>query len=307
MKVLAVRRDVEGRHLGKRSRPGVLVGQRLERHGHPDHRPDQRPPDAGGADDDVGLDLALVGDDRPDSAVVGSDAGDGVVRQEPGAALGGPTRLGLGHPDGLRQAIGRDVVRADDRVTVDERPQPGGLVRVDDPALDAPRFGEPRSPMQFAQSVLGQGQLEAADLVEAPLAVELERARLLDRVPGELGHGLGAIGLEHEPGRVRGRAAGREQRPLLDDDDVGPAAHDELVGQRTADDAGTDDRDVRARRQGSDSSRDGNGAGDRAIADPAGSGSEGALDHGIQAVHFASFSATHLSPASSALIPWLVM
>ena len=71
--VLAVGRDRERRHLGQRRRLRVLVGERLERHGHPDHRPDQRPPDAGGADDDVGLDLALVGDDRPDPAVVGAD------------------------------------------------------------------------------------------------------------------------------------------------------------------------------------------------------------------------------------------
>ena len=55
------------------------------------------------------------------------------------------------------------------------------------------------------------------------------------------------------------------------------------------------------------SSRDRNGAGDRAIADPLGSDSGALPDHGIQADHLASFSATHLSPASSALIPWLVM
>ena len=105
-----------------------------------------------------------------------------------------------------------------------------------------------------------------------------------------------------------GRAARGEQRPLLDDDDVRPAAQDELVGQRTADDPGTDDRDARTRRQPWDSSMDVNGVGDRRDRRPLASSASGAApDHGIQADHLASFSATHLSPASSALIPWLVM
>ena len=36
----------------------------------------------GGADDDVGRDLAAVRDDRPDPAVVGADAGHGVLAEE---------------------------------------------------------------------------------------------------------------------------------------------------------------------------------------------------------------------------------
>ena len=226
------------------------MGERLQWNGHPDHRPDERPPDPGRAHDDVRLDLALIGHDRADPAVVGADPGHGVAAEEPGAALGRAAGLRFGHADGLGEPVGRDVVGAEDGVAVDERPQAGGLVRVDHPALDAPRLGEPLPTMELAEPVLGQRELEAADLVEAPLPVELERARLLDRVPRELGHGLGTVGLEHEPGRMRRRAAGREQRPLLDDDDVRPAAQHELVGQGTADDPGTDDRDAGSRAKG---------------------------------------------------------
>ena len=171
--------------------------------------------------------------------------------------------------------------------------------------VDAPGLGEALPSMELPKAVIGQGQLEAAHLVEAPRPVELERARLLDGVAGELGHGLGAVRLEHEPRRVRRRAAGREQRALLDDDDVGPAAQDELVRDRTADDAGSDDRDA---------GLDGHrltlrtcGVGDWAIADPVAAQVGRDAGHGIQADHLASLSATHLSPASSAVIPWLVM
>ena len=43
---LAIGRDRERHDLGQDGRPRELVGERLERDGHPDHRPDPRPPDA---------------------------------------------------------------------------------------------------------------------------------------------------------------------------------------------------------------------------------------------------------------------
>ena len=69
--------------------------------------------------------------------------GHGVAAEEAGAALGRAAGLRLGHADGLGEPVGRDVVGAEDRVAVDERPEPGRLVGVDHPAVDAPRLGEP--------------------------------------------------------------------------------------------------------------------------------------------------------------------
>ena len=62
---------------------------------------------------------------------------------------------------------------------------------------------------------------------------------------GEFGHRLRRIGLEDDPGRVRGGPAGLVQRPLFDDRHVRPAAQDQLVRQRAADDPGSDDHDAR--------------------------------------------------------------
>ena len=57
------------------------------------------------------------------------------------------------------------------------------------------------------------------------------------------------VGHEHAARGVRGRPAGRRDRPLVDDDDVAPAALGEVVGDRRADDAGTDDHDGGLARQ----------------------------------------------------------
>ena len=101
MDVLAVGRDREGRHLGQGVRLRVLVGERLQRHRHPDHGPDERAPDPGRAHDDVRLDLALIGHDRADPAVVGADPGHGVAAEERGRRprwRGGPALRTRGRP-----------------------------------------------------------------------------------------------------------------------------------------------------------------------------------------------------------------
>jgi hypothetical protein len=50
--------------------------------------------------------------------------------------------------------------------------------------------------------------------------------------------------LEDQPGRVRGRAAGLEQRALVDDHDLTPAALGQVVGHAGAGDAGPDHDDA---------------------------------------------------------------
>ncbi len=85
------------------------------------------------------------------------------------------------------------------------------------------------------------GDLQPAHLPEAPLAVQREPAELAHGVGRELGHGLRRVGLEDQPRGVRAGPAGGEQRALVDHGDVGPAALGELVRERAAHDAGTDD------------------------------------------------------------------
>ncbi len=59
----------------------------------------------------------------------------------------------------------------------------------------------------LGEALGGGGHLEAADLQEAGLAVDVEGAELLDGVAGQLGHGLGRVGLEDQAGGVRRGAA----------------------------------------------------------------------------------------------------
>ena len=149
--------------------------------------------------------------------------------------------------DGLGQPVGRDEVAAQHHVAIEQRPRGDRLVRVEQAAFDAPRGRPVVAPVKVDQALRGQRDLEATDLAEAPLSIELERRELLDGVPRELGHRLRPVGLEDEARGVRRRAAGREQAALVHDRDVRPAAQDQLVGQRTAHDPGSDDDDARTR------------------------------------------------------------
>src|SRR5215218_3333923 len=63
------------RQLGERRGPRELVLHRHERHGHPDHAPDVRPPHPGAADDQLRLDASPVRLHGPDPAVLHLDAG----------------------------------------------------------------------------------------------------------------------------------------------------------------------------------------------------------------------------------------
>ena len=84
--------DGVGEH---RDRPDAdhLVDRRRERDRRPGHRGEARAPDAGGDDDDVGLEVALVGADAGDVAVLDVDAGDlGHRRQPQGARAPAPAR-----------------------------------------------------------------------------------------------------------------------------------------------------------------------------------------------------------------------
>ena len=104
--------------------------------------------------------------------------------------------------------------------------------------------------VELVPALLGRRDLDAADRVEAGQPVELERLSSVDRRPRELRHRVRRVELEHEPRRVRRRAAGLPQRALVDDHDVGPALAREVVGDARADDAGADDHRARGRRQG---------------------------------------------------------
>src|SRR4029453_12260399 len=85
------------------------------------------------------------------------------------------------------------------------------------------------------------GDLQAPDAVPARLTVELQRAVELDRPPGQRRHRLRGVRLENQTWRMRRGAAGVEQRPLIEYDDVAQPLSCQIVGRTGADDAGSDD------------------------------------------------------------------
>ncbi len=228
----------EGRY---RARPGELVGERREREVHAGHAGDLRAPDPGAAHDDVGGDLALVGQDAGHLVFGPLDVEDFVAGEEAHAALGGPADLRLDGEDRLREAVrgheeaGEDLVRVDERVPLD------ALLGAQQPGFDAPG-GEPAvAPLQFRDALRAGRHLQAADLEEAGLTVHVERAELLDGVTGHLRHGLGGVGLEDQARGVRRRSPGGGQWALVDHGHFGPASRGDLIGERCSHDARSDD------------------------------------------------------------------
>ena len=117
------------------------------------------------------------------------------------AALGA---AGQRHDDAgrLGESVRLHIQPAEDPVGVKQRMQLDAFLRVDDPACDTPRGGPTLPAVQFGQSRLGRGDLQPADLVEAPLPVDLKGEELLDCVGRERSHRLRRGGLKHQAWRV---------------------------------------------------------------------------------------------------------
>ncbi len=105
-----------------------------------------------------------------------------------------------------------------------------GLLRIDEPGA---RHAVARRDTELAPVVLPAllraGQLQRADRVEARVAVVVERRHELDGLERQPGHRPRVARGEHATGRVRGGAAGGRDGPLVDDDDIAPAALDQVV------------------------------------------------------------------------------
>ncbi len=213
------------------TRERVLVRHRHQRNGQPDHLPQHRPPHPGTRHDDVGGIGAGLGA-HPGDPITGRLDRDHLLPElEPRASLHRPPSLDLGRQHGLREPVARNQEPAQNPVPVHQRVQRRHLVRPDEPALHTPRRRPAVPTREIRQPGLGGGDLQAADLVEAP-----QTGVLLDRVAREGRHAPAGVRLEHEPRRVAARPSGGEALRLVQDRDVGEATSGELVGQRTADD-----------------------------------------------------------------------
>ena len=223
---------------------GVLVRQGQQRHLHADQFAHIGAPEAGAGHHDVGLDDALsvaTPVTRPPVCSIPMT----LVEPRKTAPRDSARRVSATQRGTPWRAVGLDVQTAENTRTVDQRMQFGAFGRVDDRSFDAPGRGPTLLTMQIGQPLLGGCHLEAAELVEAPLAVHFEAHELLDRVSGEFGHRLGGIGLEHQTRCVRGGSTRERERPLIQHGDAIPTACGELVGHVGTDYAGADDDNSR--------------------------------------------------------------
>jgi hypothetical protein len=101
--------------------------------------------------------------------------------------------------------------------------------------------GERGLPQEFLAPVRGQPERDRAHLPHAggDAGFLLELHVEIGGILREPRHVLGAAQLAHQPGGVPGRAA--RQLLAFQKDDVGPAELRQMIGDRTAGDAATDD------------------------------------------------------------------
>ena len=203
--------------------PGELVGQWQQGDVQAGHRADLLAPEAGAADHEVGGDDAVRGPDTGNPAAGLLDAGHAGRALEAGAPGSGAAGQRDDRPGRLGQAVAGHVQPAEDALGVDERVQPDAVPGADHLGLDPPGSGPSLPAVQVREPFRRGGDLEAADLVEAPGAVDVDARELLHRVARELRHRLGGAGLEDQPRRVRGRPPGQRKGSLVDHGDAAPA------------------------------------------------------------------------------------
>ena len=214
------------------------------------HLGDQAAPEAGADHDMIGLDRAAVGDDALDAAVLDDERLGRRVGE--GLELAG----GLG----LVDQLAGDRLRARDdeagigipqaalhQVLFDQRELLLDLGRADQAGARAEGLagGDLALDLVHAGIVADAGDLEAADAgVMAHLLVEIDG---VERRPA--GEEVMAGGVAEVGGMGRRADIGRDAR-LVDADDVVPAALDQVMGDRGADDAAEpDDDDLRLLRK----------------------------------------------------------
>ena len=229
-----------------RDRPDAdhLVDRRRERDRRSGHRRDPRAPDAGGDDDDVRLEVALVGPDPGDVPVLDVDPDDlGHRRQTERTERLGALAHDRARPERVDDADPRRREATEKDVGVHVGDHRLDLLGGDQLGLDPPRSGRRHPALELLHPLGRPGDLDPAALgKDAHLLV------LHDAVRGQRGHLARVVGQEDEVGGVARRAARVRERALLDLDDVRPAEAGKVVDEAVADDPGTDDDDARGTR-----------------------------------------------------------
>ena len=235
---VAHRRHVE-RQAG-RAGDEVLVRHRHDRDVHACERAELLREDPARVDDDVRLDLALVGGDARDAAALDVDRGHAGVRLDLGAAL--PRTRGEGERElrGVDIAVGGEIRGAENALGGHRREELlrfGGGDQLERQAEGLRPAGLPRD---LLHPLRRRREPKRSDLAPAGLEPDLvaDRAIEVDARHHHLRQRERAAQLADEPCGVKRRA--RRQVGALDEDHVVPAEPREPVEDRAAADAAAD-------------------------------------------------------------------
>ncbi len=224
----------------------------LQRHVHAGQRAELARPHAGRVDDDLRLDLALLGADGGDPATVGLDPGCRDAFDHRGAELAGA--LGQRRRDAYRvgAALVGHVEPGQHIVGPGQRPHLGELARRDLGVLDAEAVHPGRLAPQRSLALRSGGHRDVADGPESRRVTSFgfQAAVQISRVPAEEERGL--VGHPCRGDESRG-VPGRPCREpvLLEESDIRPAQMGEVIGDAAAGHAATDNDDPGTARQGS--------------------------------------------------------
>ena len=193
-----------------------------------------------GVDDDVSLDLALVGGDAGDAASLDVDRRHAGVRRDLGAAL--PRTRGERERElrGVDVAVGRQIRGAENAVGGHRREELLRLGGGDQLERQAERLCPAGLPRDLLDPLRRRRETKRADLAPARLEPDLlaDRAVEIDARHHHLRQRERAAQLADEPCGVERRA--RRQVGALDEDHVVPAEAREPVEDRAAADAAAD-------------------------------------------------------------------
>jgi hypothetical protein len=177
------------RELLERVGPHELVLDREQRDRDPGHRPDRRPPDACADQHALALDPPLVGEHGADATAGDVEPRDRDFALERDAAGRSASGERGRDPHALRDPVGADEVRAEDRRGIEQWDPLGGLLRREQLGVLDPVGPRPPAPAtQLRHPRLARGDLDPADPVPARLTVHVERRVEPDRVLRDPAH-----------------------------------------------------------------------------------------------------------------------
>ena len=220
----------------------VLHGE--NRQFQPDHAPDFTRPEAGGIDDMLGANLALVGDHPPGAVLKLDEILDLGVQLDLGAVLLRRPGIGMGGAVGIEMALMRIENRADELVGIEQRHHLMRLAGGDQHRLAAGIFALGEQRFHPVEALAGGRQHQARGHVQADIlaGIVLDLLVEVDGVFLQLGDVRIAVDGVHAAGGMPGRAGG--QFGALQQHDIGPAEFRQMIENGTADDATTDDDDL---------------------------------------------------------------